>query len=441
MKQVSIWLGGQRRRRWYHYILDVIGFGAMLLLIEFILSQSAVQRELGIPSIWGHVTIPMANLTEFKESDPPDIVIIGSSQSMTSIDPVALSKELKALTGEDISVVNNSVNWAAGLPSARLMTELYSQFYLPPIILMAASTHMFPNYYNAANWERISESTGLQLWFDDQPYTPLVRWMLRHSRLWQYSNNLAQRLAGYPGTSPDVLTERGFLPVKATDPNIATVAANTNFIDFFPPGRDWKALEEFAAWCDAQDVLLVLFTVPEHAKLIETKPDNERVLLDHLQQLDASSSNVIFLDLTSEGRLDDAAYYDPMHVNVNGAAVWTARLARFMVRERVLEAGRVGVVRVYGDNQFVVFNLESQGRLDFYALTPELNGVLVQQLPAESWKPMREGDVLTLTSDVGELTIRLEKRKGVEFYLTVTDTGGKRISEGAFEIPSLRGVK
>lgn len=411
-------------------LLDLAGFFALLLLLEYALGTEALQTRLGRADSWGHLNTAMANLSYYGKTDPPDIMVVGNSQAYRTVNPYILADELEAMMGERVSIINNGVPWIGAAGNERIITELFAAFYTPPIILMNVSPFMFGEL-PAQDWQAATEGSAARLWFSEKPYTPALRWLLRHSRLLQYSNNLAAVLAGDFTPAYVTGTSRGYVPRADTNPNIAAFAAETNYPPYTVRNAGTNALESLIDWCEENGVLLVLFTAPEHEGLLINGGTIYAEFLADMQRFDVASERVIFLDLTTEGRLSDENYYDVIHVNDSGATLWTQRLARYMVRAEVLQRGGVGIRRVYGDNNLSIFHRQKAELLEFFIIQ-DGGGVLVAQLDSAQWQGLQEGD--THSFEGGGYRFKLEKREAQYYWIYLYDAAGVELSNAPFAI-------
>jgi hypothetical protein len=196
-----------------------------------------------------------------------------------------------------------------------------------------------------------------------------------------------------------------------------------------------NALESLIDWSEQQGVLIVLFTAPEHeGLLLDGSGEIYDEFLADMHRFADSSQNVIFLDLQADGRLTDLDYYDVIHVNADGAEKWSYRLAEALITNEVLQRGGVGIVHVHGDDNLTVFHRQATGILEFYAIEDGV-GRLVQQVDADQWKVMAEGQRLEFSGPDYQFT--LEKREDEFFWIYMVDADGNPVTNAPFAIQEL----
>jgi len=285
------------------------------------------------------------------------------------------------------------------------------------------------------DWQSATEDTAARVWFADKPYTPITRFALHHSLLLQYSNNIVFSLIGRHTPVPASGTSRGFVANNTINPDVADFARNTSYPSYTVRNGGANALEDLIDWSEAHNVLIVLFTAPEHeGLLLGSSGEIYAEFLADMQRFADSSPYALFLDLQAEDRLTDLDYYDVIHVNLNGAEKWSHRLAEAMIAGEVLQRGGVGIVNVHGDNDLSVFHRQATDILEFFVVTDGV-GSLVQQLDADQWKRMQEGNYLEFSDESHQFT--LEKREDEFFWIYMYDSDGNLVTDAPFAIEEL----
>lgn len=415
--------------RVFRRFLDLVMLISILALAEFSLRQNSVQEHLGQPTGWGPITRQVMNARYYATADPPDLIILGSSQAETSINPAVVMQTIREMTGEQISVLNLSTSGAAGYANTRLMIELYSEFHIPPILAVGISPFYMSKPYIAGRWDDITEGALAKAWFADKAYTPLMRWMLLHSRTIEYGNKVTRSILNLsiPSASNLVDEARGFNAVDQQNPDIADLSGQV-YIAYGADETDRRSIDDLIRWAQEEGVLLVFFTVPEYTPFIETAPWVFDEMVFDFTNLSNQYPHVFFFDLTTEGRLADEDYYDLRHVNIKGAGEWSRRLATTLVNAQILQRAEVGIIRLYGDNEFAIFQLESQGLLQFWqsgAPSPFLS------LSAEQWQIPEQGQRRNFEGDSFRIT--LEKREAQYYWLSIQTTEGETLRDLPFE--------
>jgi hypothetical protein len=107
----------------------------------------------------------------------PDCLILGTSQSLRSIDPKAFAKTYKELTGKDILCYNFSVVGAT-LPTTYLLSKILVNQLHPKLLIVGTSFLDFTERRENRNDLRFEENT----WIAYQLGKPTIKgWLLEHS--------------------------------------------------------------------------------------------------------------------------------------------------------------------------------------------------------------------------------------------------------------------
>ncbi|MGF1537458.1 MAG: hypothetical protein ACFB4J_13385 [Elainellaceae cyanobacterium] len=97
-----------------------------------------------------------------QESGPPDVIAVGSSRAMRSIDPAVLKSELEALGYADASIFNFGVNGATVQVVDLILRRLLPPEHLPKLVIWADGTRAFNGGREDKTYEDIASSEGYE---------------------------------------------------------------------------------------------------------------------------------------------------------------------------------------------------------------------------------------------------------------------------------------
>jgi|GEM_PF-3925778 len=424
------------QRRWFRYLLDVIGFLVVLAAFEYGAQQPIMLETFGAPSAWGTLQDSVATLNHFSETELPDIIVVGSSVSQNSIVPRNLSDSIADRTGEEFSIVNVGANWLSADIAPRFVVDVMPSLHTPRMILYP----LFPLDLLPTTSEnqtlRLKNSTFNEVWFYDAPLIDGYREIAIRSDWLQYSQNISDWIAGVEVYTP-ITNWRGYAYRDEVHPDIEAVAAFTMQPQIRTDSYAAQQLAEMLTWAEDHDIYVVLFSapLPYNYRQSESGQQNMQTMTQHLKNVAAAHPNVIYLDLYADDfRVPPSGFRDETHTNYEGALAWTERLAEMMVRENVLEWASVGIVRVYGDNQVVIFYRETAGVVEVYSVLPDLYGSFLHQWGADEWQSLPLNAALDVNGDGWRLRLtRLEDDNAYRFEFWGQDD--HRLTDTAFIIP------
>lgn len=327
-------------RQWWHYFLDVIGFVVVLLLLERAAHLPIITETLGIPLTWGTATDQIAVMSYFAETDPPDILIVGSSVAQNSVYPRQMEEQLKGYTGEDFTVISAADNWLSADVTYDVITQIIPQIHQPRLLLYP----VFPLDFvpEEASYQKLflDSSSLLSVYVQ----TPILQPLIMDSQFIQYSTNVWHYLLHILQPIP-VNNYRGFRYETFVAEGVEGYAGSSPQLLMSPTSFATQRFYETLQWTLEHDIFLVVFQspLPLTYRSSPTGQINQAALDSLLKIYDAEFPHMVYLDLYAEGPLQaENGFADMLHVNINGATEWTGRLVKALVEENILiQAGVV----------------------------------------------------------------------------------------------------
>lgn len=314
------------------------------LLVFVILSF--ISRALGL-SFWQPANTFVLNLYVFQQqSEPPDVVLLGSSRVHTGFLPTVMEKEIYRKTGKQVDVFNLAQSGGGIKTNHLVLRDVLKGEKTPRIILLEAMEfnsvfhdNVYFEYFAAQRDILLSVNKSILV----EGIRPRVRGFVRDA------SNLLRLVTENPMCREyrrqlDIVkSHKGAIPMpvvhdksKMTQEELDVVNRLSNAAghyvnwvksDVEPPAVD-KYWEKFIYLCEKRNIRLIILTVPTRPGLVDV-PDNadHARLFRYFEQADRRR-NVRFVVLDEQKlNLTKEDFWDFNHLNSKGAEIVSRYIA------------------------------------------------------------------------------------------------------------------
>ena len=290
----------------------------------FILRQQNVS---GVQALW-----------RIEDQGVAPIIFTGSSQGHMAFSPHVFNDQVTVLTGQTVQSVNVSV-WGSVLTIQRdLIRNLMLPAHPKAIFYGIEMRAALPE---AQKGDAVKDFRNKPLGYALTASTAerdLLLWLLRHSNLFLYRDNLRDWLTGtraindvgYDMSSVDDLGYFRDPTVSIRDPASIT----TNFIPFTMDAPTRQILVDIKTSCDQVQTVCILLNLPLHEQSYQYISAAEEALYQDLLH----GVGLPIWDFNTPAcrtALGDASYYNLNHLNAAGAEKLSTWIAAVYVRTQI----------------------------------------------------------------------------------------------------------
>ncbi len=322
-------------------------------VVEQLAPAPASKVYFGIPPIYGnYATIG----TEIAKPGKIDVLILGSSDAWTAIDPVRVKAYLDERTGKQLRVLNLSTNWAGDEKSAQVTRDILDSHEVELVLFPETdASPMAPHELAKYWWRGNVETSGLPL--RNRAQLAMMNVIGFPRRLWsraqsresapmqeQYEVYLGQqikklgfnasRLGWRSNSEPDESKRRPFEELTAPEPAStgASIFLDAGNPDAFQVRSDPYTPMQTTFIVAARDMVraqggvFATFSIPSH---FQTTPLEKPWIREHVGvERDWPTIGISQTDLFPGLSFDEILNYysNESHFNENGARAYTDAL-------------------------------------------------------------------------------------------------------------------
>ncbi|MEP6987367.1 MAG: hypothetical protein ABI970_17310, partial [Chloroflexota bacterium] len=281
-----------------------------------------VENVRGLEALWS-----------FSEAGVKPIVFTGSSQTYTGISPHLFDQHLQAVSGQEIKSTNVSIVGAVAVIQRDLIRNLIIPNHPQTIIYGIEMRALVPDSQDEnAIWSKDFRNKPLG-YAVTQPSAferNLSIWLLEHSSLVSYRDNIQQWLSGtrlinqvtYATSAPDDL---GYAPFPNKFSQDGTFI-KTQFIPFTVTDTTRQILMGIGETCKQNGTQCILLNMPLHELAYQYISPAEELLYRNLLK----EANLPIWDFDTQAChaiLGDKDFYNLNHLNSRGAELFSQMVA------------------------------------------------------------------------------------------------------------------
>ena len=251
-----------------------------------------------------------------RHSDNPDVYLVGSSRCHHHYVATQLSDSLNAWCGGSLSLYNYGLD-AVYVNSSLCAIESLVHRCTPKLIILDANSHEFDRVYT-----HVVDVASPLYWSDSVVRRYINQSDCRNrvlmlSSLYRYRNAMPLRVAELLRMPADTLM--GFLPLNRTMDTSAVYPPGPSLSDFHPDSLVACSFRRVAALCHQKGIRFVVADSPRY------RPDDNSEYVKRL----CEECEVPFIDFYSTGYFNShpELFYEPAHLNAEGAQVFTSLFA------------------------------------------------------------------------------------------------------------------
>ncbi|MBX3081083.1 MAG: hypothetical protein KF716_05570 [Anaerolineae bacterium] len=321
----------------------------IVTLLALVLVIVVVDRAVGVivpriamepPFILRQQNVPgVERLWAFEDAGVAPVVFTGSSQGHMAFSPHVFNDRVAALTGHAIQSVNVSV-WGS---VTTIQRDLIRNLLLPthPKIILYA-IEMRAALPAAQHGLAVDDFRNKPLGYALTVSSPIERnvllWLLRHSNLVSYRDNLRDWLTGTRaiddvGYSMSVVDDLGYFrdpTIYNRDPTVI----QTQFVPFTMDDATRQLFVDIKTSCDQASVPCILLNLPLHEQSYQYISAGDEAVY----QATLHGSGLAIWDFnTKECRaaLGDASFFNLNHLNASGAEKLSAWVADVYIHRQM----------------------------------------------------------------------------------------------------------
>jgi hypothetical protein len=311
---------------------------AVGVLIALVISDWLIGRVLPYitaepPFILRFENVPgIEALWRFSEANLKPIVFTGSSQVYAGISPHVFNDHIKSITGQTVQSVNVSLFGSVVTIERDFIRNLilpnHPQIVLYGIEMRALKSEGFSEDYIVVS-DFKNKPLGYALSRESFLERGLLLWLLQHSNLVQYRDNLRGWLTGArkinQGVYSSSVDDLGYAPF----PNTSSQNPDNIQTQFIPFHRDDLAdqmMVDIETSCKQSGVQCILLNMPIHQIAYQYISPQEEAQYQQILK-DADLPIWDFNTANCRALLGDENFYNVNHLNSNGAIVFSKMIA------------------------------------------------------------------------------------------------------------------
>ncbi len=312
-------------------LMLIVGIILTLIVVDFALGIILPRLTIEPPFILRLQNVQgVERLWAFEEAGIKPIVFTGSSQLHMGLSPHDFNAEVEATTGQSVNSVNLSLFGSVAAIQRNLIQNLIIPNHPQLIFYGIEMRALLPKSQAAWMVDFTNRSLGYALSSSSSIEREGMVWLLRHSNLFRYRDNLHEWLTGKRavdqlGYAPDTVDDLGHF----RDPTIYErdpISIKGPFVPFSTDDATNQIMMGIGSTCKQSGVQCILLNMPLHEMAYQYITDADEAMYNTVLK-EAALPIWDFNTKDCRDALGDASFYNLNHLNAAGAVKFSQMVA------------------------------------------------------------------------------------------------------------------